>query len=289
MRLVLLFLLPLSSFGQNLFKGIVINKETRQGVAFATVGLVKQNIGTNSDEKGSFSLYITSTANDTLIFSSIGYETLKVALNKNNPNAIFELKPKTDYLKEVIVVSNYNWKSVILGQYSNCGSHYYTVSYSVNQVARHFKVPMANTLLKEIEICKYGIAIIDPARTKFRIRIYSMDSITNQPLNDLCDSIIELDVTGRHIKVNLEKYNIMLHDKDFFVAVEWLRIPMNEEKNNKSSYGGKHKVKFSTFSPLLAIKDKTSDNEEFKSWILDYSGKWRPISWTAMISATVKY
>lgn len=288
MRLILLFLIPLSSFGQILFKGVVLNKETGQGVAFATVGLVKQNIGTNADETGRFSFYISSTANDTLIFSSIGYETLKVSLNKNNSNAIFELTPKTENLKEVILVSKYNWKTVVLGQYSNCGSRYYTTSNAVNQVARHFKAPTANTRLKEIEICKYGIAIIDPARTKFRIRIYSMDSITNQPLKDLCDSIIELDVTGRHIKVNLEKYNIMLQDRDFFVAVEWLRIPMNEEKN-KSKFGGQQKVIYSTFSPLLAIKDKTSDNYDFESWELGYSGKWRPFSWTAMISATVKY
>lgn len=286
MRLLLFLLFPLTSAGQIFFKGLVVDKETKQGIAFATVGIVKQNIGTNADEEGRFTISIASTTNDTLIISSIGYKTKLVPL-KTNSATTFELEPKSATLNEVIVVGNYNWKTIILGQYSNCGSHYYTTSNSINQVARHFKAPKANTFLKEVEICKYGIAIIDPARTKFRVRIYSMDTLTNTPSKDLCDSVIELDVTGRHIKVNLERYNIKLADQDFFVAVEWLRIPMNEEKN-KSKFRGQ-KVVYNTYSPLLAIKDKTSENSNFQSWQLDYNGKWRPFRWTAMISATVRY
>mgnify|MGYP001795697244 FL=1 len=115
-----------------------------------------------------------------------------------------------------------------------------------------------------------------------------MDRVSKAPFENLCDSIIEIDVTGRHIKVNLEKFNIILQEKDFFVGVEWLRIPKNEEKN-KAKLGGQRKVIYSTYSPLIAIKDKTNINSELECWELDYSGKWRPFNWTAMISATIKY
>jgi len=288
MKILLLLLFPFISFGQVFYSGVIVNKETKQGIPFATVGLIKQNIGTNADEGGHFKFNSNSSKLDTFIVSSVGYETSKIPVDKVSSFIQFELQPKEATLKEVVVVSNYNWKSTTLGKYSNCGSHYYTTSNAINQVARHFRATNANSHLSEIEICKYGIAVIDPARTKFRVRIYSMDMLTQAPSKDLCDSIIELDVTGRRIKVNLEKYHITIPDKDFFVAVEWLRIPLNEEKN-KSKFGGDKKIIYSSYSPLLAIKENLNDNSDLECWQLDYTGKWRPFRWTLMISATVKY
>lgn len=288
MKIMFLLLLPASLFGQLLCKGLIINKETKKGVAFATIGLIIQNIGTNADEDGRFSFDNVFQTADTLLISSIGYEALKVAFDRQNSNATFELQPKVTILKEVIVVGNSTWKQITLGQYANCGNNHYTVSNTINQVVRHFTAPVERAYLKEVEICKYGITIIDPARAKFRVRIYTMDNLTKAPYSNLCDSIIELDVTGRHIKVNLENYNIILPDKDFFVGIEWLRIKMNKNKN-KANFGGQKKVVYYTYSPLLAFKEIKDDNTARESWQLDYTGKWIPFGWDAMISATVKY
>jgi hypothetical protein len=285
MKVLLFLLLPLTSVGQGL-TGTVVNSETKEGVPFATVGLVKRNTGTNADEKGHFKLNTSPAPNDSFIVSSVGYETLRMAADKVSSDISFELKPKEATLKEIIVVGNYHWTRTTLGQYSDCGSHYYTASTAINQVAQHFKTIEANAYLSEVEICKYGIAIIDPARTKFRIRIYSMDTVTRQPSIDLCDSIIELDVRGRRVKVNLDKYNILIPGQDFFVAVEWLRIPLNEQKNT-ARLDGLNKVVYSTYNPLLAIKEE--GNSAWENWHLDYTGKWRQFRWKLMISATVRY
>ena len=279
--------MPLTSFGQFLFKGIVVDKETKQGIPFATIGLIRQNTGTNADEKGYFTLSIAASG-DTLLISCIGFESTKFPLNRSNLKDTFVLQRKIASLAEVIVTNRKNQTFVTLGKYSNCGTHYYTTRNAINQIARHFKTTKNNVSLKEIEICKYGMAIIDPARTKFRIRIYSMDKVSGTPGDDLCDSVIELDVTGRHIKVNLEQYNIIIPDTDFFVAVEWLRIPLNQQKN-KSKIDGNQKFVYYTYSPLIAIKDETKESLDFECWQLEYSGKWRRFPWTAMISATIDY
>jgi hypothetical protein len=285
MKVLLFLLLPLISVGQGL-TGTVVNSETKEGVPFATIGLVKQNTGTNADEKGHFTLNTTPAPNDSFIVSSVGYETLKIAADNTTSGIKFELKPKVATLKEVIVEGNYQWKRTTLGQSSDCGSHYYTTGTAINQVAQHFKAAEANTYLSEVEICKYGIAIIDPARTKFRIRIYSMDTVTRQPSIELCNKIIELDVSGRRVKVNLDKYNIFIPGQDFFVAVEWLRIPLNEQKS-KTRLDGRNIVVYSTYTPLLAIKEV--ENSNWENWHLDYTGKWHKFRWKLMISATVKY
>lgn len=287
MRLLLLISLPLSSFGQSFFEGLVINKETKHRIPFATIGLIKQNTGTNADENGNFTLSISGSS-DTLLISCIGFETTKFPQNRSYLKDTFELQPKIASLAEIIVTNRKNPTSTTLGQYSNCSTNYYTTSNAINQIARHFKTTRNNVSLKEIEICKYGMAIIDPARTKFRIRIYSMDKISGTPGDDLCDSVIELDVTGRHIKVNLEQYNIIIPDTDFFVAIEWLRIPLNQQKN-KSKIDGNQKFVYYTYSPLIAIKDETKESLDFECWQLEYSGKWRRFPWTAMISATIDY
>ena len=49
-----LLISPVFCFGQISITGKVINKQTKESIAFATVGLVKENIGTNALEDGSF-------------------------------------------------------------------------------------------------------------------------------------------------------------------------------------------------------------------------------------------
>ncbi len=255
------------------------------------MGIMKQNTGTNADGEGHFKLFVNSLKNDTIVISSVGYTTLKIPVDKISSNMLFELQPKEAILKKVIITGNHHSKTTTLGKSSICGSHYYVTTNYINQVAQHFKTDQINSFLSEIEICKYGIALIDPARTKFRVRIYSMDSLTKAPASDLCDSIIELDVTGRRIKVNLEKYQITIAEKDFFVAVEWLRIPMNEEKE-KSKSSVQKKV-YSIYNPSLAIKTGLNVDLTLENWQLDYRGNCIPFhldnkSVTLMISATIK-
>mgnify|MGYP003392382058 FL=1 len=80
--IIFLSIFPLFCFGQISITGKVINKRTKEAIAFATVGLVKENIGTNAVEDGSFHLQsIKPILNDSLIISCLGFVTLKLPID----------------------------------------------------------------------------------------------------------------------------------------------------------------------------------------------------------------
>ena len=134
------------------------------------------------------------------------------------------------------------------------------------------------------------MSVIDPDKTIFRIRIYDIDTLTKAPSTDLCDQIIEIKTKGKFINLNVEKYKIFIPNKDFFVAIEWLKIPYNENKR-KTKVNGKE-VEYITYSPSIGLTENISENME--AWMLDYNNIWRSMfpmnkKTSVSISAKVKY
>lgn len=285
MKILLLLFLPLITNGQIVYEGAVINKLTKEKVPFATVGSLRENTGTNADEEGKFSLRLGKHANDSLIISCVGYETAKFPLDNLPANFKFEISPKQIALKNIIVKS-YKY-SAILNDYGNCGFNSYTSSGSITQVAQHMHAASENALLSEIHICKEG------DNSLFRIRIYDIDSITGKPSGDLADTIIEVRSGKRHVQINLEKYNIIIPHKDFFVAIEWIYVPSNESGIKVKRDG--QKIRYSQYSPFLFFKNRKTDSDSFEqsleSWHLDFRKNWLRMhnDWVFLISAKVKY
>jgi hypothetical protein len=136
MRLLFLILIfPDLAFSQHTFNGKLINKATKEKISFATIGLIKENIGTNADEEGIFSLRrYQEIPNDSLIISCIGYETLMLPVEKNNLQFLkIELSEKIKSLSEVVIKSN--TVSTTLNNFKSCGSSYITTSGFQTQLA----------------------------------------------------------------------------------------------------------------------------------------------------------
>lgn len=291
-NLIILLFFPFNLFGQNSFEGKVINAKSKEIVPFATIGLMKENIGTNANENGKFTLLSQGIKeNDTLIISCVGYSTQKLPIDKiNKIGLVIELKEQVTILNEVVVKNKTSWTTETLNDFSKCGNSFITSSGYQTQLAQHFEVKEENSILTEIKICKMAIALIDPEKTMFRIRIYDIDTMTKSPSTDLCDEIIEVKTRSKVININLEKYKIRIPSKDFFVAVEWLKIPYNESKS-KMKVNGKE-VEHITYRPSIGWTDNT--NSKMEAWMLDYKNVWRPMfkmnnKTSVSISATVKY
>lgn len=286
MNILLILFFPLITNSQIIYTGNIINKTTGQKIPFATVGLLKENIGTNADQEGNFSLTKGKYKNDTLIISCVGYEPSKFPVDNLPSNSQFEIQERKILLSNIILQSNYK-SSSILNDYANCGFSSYTSSGSVTQIAQHLQLPVANSLLSEILICKEG------DNSLFRIRVYDMDSITVKPSNDLADTIIEINSGKRHVQVKLEKYNIIIPGKDFFVGIEWLYIPSNKSKIKAKKDG--QKISYTQYSPFIFFKNRKigNDNPEksLEAWQLDFRRKWIRTyqDWVFLISAKVKY
>jgi hypothetical protein len=288
MKLLLFVFFPIISFGQIVYTGEIISKSSKSKIPFATIGFTKNNSGTNADEQGKFSLLSSKFENDTLIVSCVGYRTLKIPTSKFPENMYFELEDKGGTLNEIIIGKQYKKSSNLLNDFSNCGINYYTSSGFIAEVAQYFRTEEKNSLLSEVNICKSGDNAL------FRIRIYSMDSIKKIPLQDLIDTIIEVKSTKRHVHLDLEKYKIVIPDKDFFVSIVWLKIVSNERKA-KRMMGGK-KTTYSEYTPFVSFKvpqNNTLNSENLiTTWQKDYKGRWikfYPENANLLISVKVKY
>ena len=289
---IIILIFPIFTVGQSTIAGKIINSKSKIAIPFATVGLMKENIGTNSSEEGYFKLTSNKlVSTDTLIFSCIGFKTLKLPVNFNEKvEMTYELTEQISVLNEVVVSNKKKWTSTILNDFSSCGNTFISSSGYQTQLAQHFQVEEENSLLTEIKICRFSIAILDPEKTIFRIRVYGFDTLTKSPSKDLCDQIIEVKTRSKTIHLNLEKYKINIPNKDFFVAIEWLKIPFNEDKS-KMKVDGKE-VDHITYRPSIGWTDNI--NSKMEAWSFDYKNVWRPM-WTmknktsVSIAATVKY
>lgn len=288
MKVILFLLLPTISFAQNFFSGKIVDKRTGMNIPYATVALIKENIGTNADEKGEFNLAFYKNLLDTLSISCVGFRTSKFSISQIPKNKFFELEAVPATLQSVVIGKSLTKTSSALNDFSNCGNISFTTSGYVTQMAQHFTNPYPLSMLSEINICKTG------DNAKFRIRVYNMDSITKSPSLDLLDTVIEVTSKGRHVGIDVEKYQIFIIEKDFFIAVEWLKIPFNERKSDYKLNGEKKQL--IQYSPFLSFKRKNDGEKNFnnisETWQKTYTGRWMRTDGIAklfLISAKVKY
>ena len=95
--ILILFLKTLSVSAQ--IKGIIVD-ENKLPIPYVNIWVEGENIGTTSQEDGTF--IINCTEEKILVFSAIGYENQKTALNKTNQ---IVLKSKTLSLNEVVITT----------------------------------------------------------------------------------------------------------------------------------------------------------------------------------------
>ncbi len=275
---------PISTFSQTSFRGTVVDKKTKSGISYATVGLMKENIGTNTDEKGNFILFSKNKIlHDSLIISCVGYEALKVSVDARTTIIHCELNTRDVFLKEAVISSKNNWEFITLNKISKCGDWGQVASFHQTQLAQYFQSPIENATLTDIRICTYSVPLF-AENEFFRIRIYDIDTMTGGPSGDLCNETIEVKSKNKIINVNLEKYKITIPNKGFFVAIEWLKITCNEIKQK----GRNPKNINTTYYPAIGMSKASAENGT--AWLLNYYNLWYPLKReNASISATIKH
>lgn len=254
----------ISISAQKIYTGQVVNKNTKQPVSYASIAFLKINTGINANEAGYFTINVHGNENDTLAVSSIGYNTLKIPVNRLHDNISIELDEKPSILKEVTVQNAYK-NSITLNKYSSCIFSNYATNY---KIAQHFTAPTKNALLSEINICKSS------RKATFRIQVYDMDTITKSPTTELTDTIIEVNSEKKHVKINVEQYKIIIPNRNFFIAIEWLRIPENAYTETYTINGEKKTMIL--YAPMISFRE-IKEVESIDALRQYYSGKWEGI------------
>lgn len=292
MKFLLFILISCPCFvsGQTLLKGKIADTKTGLGVAYATIGLAKENRGLNADENGSFILK-SNLPGDSIIASSVGYYSHKIAIADFLRDTLILLKQKEKALADVIIENKKNWTTTTLNRPKKCADYGLVTTGFQTQVAQHLQAPVSNCFLSAVRICTNQPAFLFHETSVFRIRIYDRDSVTGSPTDDLCDEIIEINSKNRVVNINLEPYKIRIPHKDFFIAVEWLKIPLNYEDQKQKIKEEKATTDIVVYRPSIGIIEHPKD--ALDTWMLTYRYKWSRMyngkDNTTAISATVKY
>ena len=210
------------SFGQeSLFKGKVIDQQTKQPIIYATIEIKTLKIGTYTDSTGNFSI-LYKNLNDTLEFNSLGYEMQKYCIRDlNNSMSIIELEPHIFELKEVVVVPK-KVKTIRLGITSKKPWRFQIANIFGGQYGTYIKNEFKKT--GYVKAVSFYIAKIGFPNAPFRIRIYAKDQLNDCPGKDLLnESVIVSNTKGEGwFTVDISEYGINFPLDGIYVMMEWV-------------------------------------------------------------------
>jgi hypothetical protein len=230
---VVLLLIYAHSFSQLLVKGKVLSQSRDKPVSFANVGIADKNVGTISNEDGTFSIRIPDEMkNDTLIFSALGYEkkivpVRELSLHEEN---VLTLKEKAIVLKAVTITAAREKEKVFeLGnRYSRGGFLLADSVYAGASMAlliRNAYPSFHEDLVYPVYLKNARVRIFknNMKSFRFRVRLYEKDSLTGKPGKDFLHQsvILESGMKKGWLEFDVSHLNIRI-ESDFFIAFEWI-------------------------------------------------------------------
>ena len=223
-RLLIAFLLiPILTNAQHIIRGTVVDKESENPIAYATISLVGTKLGTTADFEGNFKFKIPDT---TAIYifeiSALGYH--KRQINTKDLTQIISLERQI-YDIPAITVKGRKTKTKRMGVnlLSSKGDSYGTRD-SFNFQAVLY-VPNEHQIKGWVKSVSY---YIEKERcipnTPFRVIILDKKDTLKQPGKDILNKsiIISGDKNGGWVRVNFDSLYIPFVKNGIFVGMEWL-------------------------------------------------------------------
>ncbi len=230
-----LFLWTISpASGQKIIQGTILGQQNKKPIPFANIGIINSNVGTISNEDGSFSIQIPhARLNDTLVFSALGYRKKRIPIHliKENKQFTLFLSEKITTLEEVIVTaSKEKRKTFWLGNKYSKGGNIYADSVAAGSAMALLienKYPAHHpdlTFPVYIEKALLRISVNTFDEFKVRVRILEMDTISKLPGKDLFNESIVVNsrIKSGWLTFDLSAFNIKIDRQSFFLAFEWI-------------------------------------------------------------------
>ncbi len=254
---LLLVLLLLGFYASAQIKGVVKDSISGEPIPYVNIWVDGETIGTTSEENGSFSLDIKEEK--VLVFSAFGYESKKSSSN----NEIILLKPKVFELNEVVVSSAKKNKMIkVNGFKKNKIKLFYGAGTEPTIIAK--KIEPTDEIIKHPNLKEINfLSLCELEKAKLVLRFFEIEA-DGKPGDDyLGENIIIIIKKGQNLnKLNLEKYNIRIPDKGFFIAFEFLTIEENKYtfKKTQELDGKIEKKEFVIFQPVIGTTPTENPN-----------------------------
>ncbi len=222
------------------YKGVIFDVQTKQPIPYVNIGIVGKGVGTVSDEHGVFHLELNPllyTAKDTLLISSLGYQSVKMAVPElkfvyNEYPKIF-LQSQSIVLDEVVLTDLGAYETNPLVGYKNYGEE--TYGYWKDNIALGGELATKIRVRKGLrKLNKLFFEVWENASDSLLIRVNIYDAVKSsaKPGNSLNTSgqnmlyTIRSDTKIAH--VDLRPYQIYVRN-DFIVGIELLKVYGSEE------------------------------------------------------------
>lgn len=219
-RLLWVFILiGFSAFSQT--KGIVVD-EYNKPIPYVNIWVEGENIGTTSEENGSFNID-TNDKNKNLLFSIIGFEKkiVKVAdASKVVLNSI------TNELDEVVIFNKRETKELQIGIVEN--AIFQAFDNGPKNDLKFFSYNPKYSKTKYIKQVKISTDSKIEAAT-LKLHFYAVDE-NGFPGAELLkkDLIVTIKQGGKSTKINVSDFNLIMPKKGIFVGFEKLMIENNK-------------------------------------------------------------
>lgn len=239
--------------------GQVTDAKTHQLVGYATIGVKGKSIGTVTDEQGRYNFQVEETqvqANDAVVVSSIGYQTVSMPYSTFKSSTRIRLAPAVTQLRAVKV----NPGKVKTKTYGRTGTSTLMVSnmFTQKQLVDDNLGKEQAAILNIDNNCylkNFNMFVVTNRfkNVKFRLNLYSVKD--GYPDSLISDKNILFDVPQKHgwVNVDLTPYQIYLTGyRKIAVAIQWL-------KSEKIDSASKFFTVSATLSPGHAIffRDKS--------------------------------
>src|SRR5688572_16224871 len=125
---LLLITIPLSGFSQIAVSGKVLNAVSNSAISFANIGIVNSDVGTISEEDGTFSISITENyLKARLLFSALGFKRISISIDsvRNFQNIVVTLIEEPLHLKPVTVTGDGFKRKFVFGNEASEGGTVY--------------------------------------------------------------------------------------------------------------------------------------------------------------------
>lgn len=226
-------------------KGVVKDSLTGNAIAYVSIWVENENIGTTSEENGEYQIG-TNDKNKNLIFSALGYQKKTVKVSESQ---IVLLSPSTFELDEVTINNKKEKKQLEIGKTKNAIAEAFDNGPRMD--AKFF--PYYPEYKKTRWIQKAIILTdsrIDDATIK--LHLYNVDE-NGFPGNELLskDYIVTIKKGVTKNEIDLSDFNLEMPKTGIFVVFEKLLIKKNRvEKTIKDFNTNTTKIQ-TTYAPLV--------------------------------------
>lgn len=265
---ILIFSVPHYTYAQTIVNGKVFYEKDDTPAAFANIQLNDKSAGTMTDGNGNFKMNIFHPKNtDSIIISSIGYESIKLPVKAALKKSEYRLKELVKNMEGVTVFNSHQTIGII----SQTVGYYRSWSFDKTggEIGRIFSLPY-----KKYKIDKVRFKVANLCDT-CQLRVHIRNVVNGKPgeeiiTDSITTSINKLTLDDKVSEFDLTPYDFTFTQGQLFVTLEVLGCSNKSKEFCSFSFAGTDKGEYIYKSKGNADWESTDDYTIFLKLFLRY-------------------